>query len=141
VAARDAVVLGREEASRRGLDPEDVEERAGDEVAVGLLGLALDPEVQGGGVVDEDAVEDGGLVAEVHEHRVRDRGEGGAVVVRRPRVRPRCVQDHEPVGLRDGERAQQDLIHQREDRGVRSDAEGESEDHDERERRRLRERA
>jgi hypothetical protein len=79
VAGGDAVVVGGEEPAQGGAEAEDLEERARDDVAVHVVGLPPDREVEGRGIVGEDTREDGAAVTEPQVHRVGDRRHGVAL--------------------------------------------------------------
>ena len=139
MGAGSAVVLGGEEAARRRLDAQHVEERAGDEVPVHVVGLRADRQVDVGGVVGQNPREHRVLVAEVLEHGVRQRGQEVAVVVGRSREGAGAVEHDQPLGLVHREGPQHHLVHQGEDGGVRADAQGQGEHDDEGEAGALRE--
>ena len=125
------VVVGVKTRPSAALHPQHVEEVAGDEVGVGLLGGALHAQVHDVRPVRQHAVEDVGLVPEVHVHRVGDAGEGRALAVGASPDRPGGIEHDEALRLLDGQDAQEHLVHQGEDRGVGADAEGQGEDHHE----------
>ena len=74
--------------------------------------------------------EDGLLALEVTEHRVAEHvvASAGVVVATRPWLRSRAIEVDEPLGLDDGQRAQEELAVEGEDRRVGPNAQGERHD-------------
>ena len=99
-----AVVLAREEPAVRGAQAEHLEERAGDHVAVDVVGLALHREVDGRRVVTEGPLEGGRPVAQAVEHRLGHRHDRVALVAGPARERPGGGEHHQAVGPLDGKR-------------------------------------
>ncbi len=133
MAARGAVVLGREQAAHRGGEAQDLEEVPGHQVAGHVVGLLAHRQVHGGRVVAEHTLEDRVLVAQALVHGMGERDDRVAVVVRRAGEGPRAAQDHELAGVLYGQEPQQDLVHQAEYRGVGPDPEGQGQHYHERE--------
>ncbi len=131
MAARPDVVLPGEDPAHGGSHSESLEEGAGNEVGAHALGSFPGAHMRRSQEVGEDAFEDPAAIAKSFEHRVGDRGQHLAVVMGEAGERARGVEDHEPFGIAHGQRTDQELIDEPEDRGIRTDAEREREDDDE----------
>ena len=136
IGAGRTILRGREGAAERGLDAQDIEEFAGYELHTGLGGWAsgsIFDDVYGDGLTlgSQKSGEDGIVVAKLHELGV---GEDpplamlGGFYVRRGLVG--VGEQGELLGVRDGQRAQNHGVDDRENRGIGPNAEGEGEDGD-----------
>ena len=129
VRPRRRVVRLREQAPEVRPRAEDVEEIARDELACHALRPPLPRDGRRDRRAREHAAEHFVAVAEVLIHRIRERP-----VVHRPAAeRARVVELDELLGVFHGQASQEDLIQQREDGGVRADAERQRADDDGRE--------
>ena len=147
-----AIVVGADDAPDGRADAEHLEERARHELARHALGLALDADVHGEAPAGEEAGEDLRRRRRVRHRPARARQPRGRVdeavpevFVHRERqhvaariaavVVARAAEQHELLGLSHGDRAQQHFVDQREDGGVRADAQGDRQQRDRREKR------
>ena len=123
--ADDAIVVGIEQTTRGGLNAEQREVLPGHEQRTAGGRLALEGEARVGVAVCGDSFERPIDALEIAEHGVaEDFLARAAVVARRVALlEPRRAQVHEPVRLRNGQLAQQDLVVHREDRRVDADPE------------------
>jgi hypothetical protein len=131
--ADDAIVLGPEQAAKRGADAEHREVAARDEHALAVEGL-LAPvgEVRVEDAVRGDAAERHVGVLQVAEHRIAEHLVAAAGVAARvaPRLGPRRGQVDQPIGRLHRQRAQQHLVEQRVDGRVGADPECQGQDGD-----------
>ena len=135
LSARRAIVVRREGAADLRAHAEDVEEVAGHELAVHALGLSAGEQRQRRREAGDHAVEHRVLIPQVAVHRVRQ----GAVVERPSPERAGAVEHDELLGRLHRQHPQQHLVGEREDRGVRADAERQRQHDDDGEGRRLEE--
>src|SRR5690606_5944526 len=118
--------------------------RPGDEHPLAAEGLIVEGHIRAEGTVRRYSGEGEVFRAlEVGEHRIAEDLFAVARLVARSGAGPRarCGEVHQPLGVRDGQRLEEKLVEEREDRGVCSDTEGEREDRHERYERRLDERS
>ena len=127
MGAGSAVVVGREEPPDRGLECQHREVLARDQDAPARLGLPAERDVGAKGAVRGNARKARLHALQIPKHRVAEGllAIAGLVAGCRPRLGSRRPEVYEGVGLGHGERAQEDLVEQREDRRVRAEPESE----------------
>ena len=137
MSARRPVIVRRQRAADVRLRAEGLEVVAGDELGAHALRLAVRHQRQRCGEPREHAAENSVLIAKIAIHRIGER----PIVERASPECPRAVEQDETLGVLHGQKPQQHLVGQREDRGVRANPEREREDDDDRERGRFGERS
>ena len=144
VPADRIVDFRTEQAPQRGHEAQRREVRAGDLHALDDVdGAPLVGDAGAEAAVRHEVREHGLLPLQVTEHRVAEHLVAAALAraTVRAGLRSRGLEIHEALGLDDRQRAQQELAVQREDRGVRPDAEGQRQDRHARDHRGLDEHA
>ena len=119
VRSRLPVVGLLDGSSERGAYAEHAEVRARDDLGAHGFGRVPEREVDRGRGAPEHAVEHVGLVAQILVEGMRHQIAAAPAVADK---RPAPVQQDEPVGLADGQLSKERLVDQREDGGVRADA-------------------
>ena len=120
------VFLRVEHAAERRLDAKHREVVAGDQLGVDPLGLVVDAHRRGHEAAAEHLRQRLGLLLQILVERVRVHARAHVAA----HVRALLVEHHQLVGGVNGQLAQQELVDQREDRGVGADAERQGEDGD-----------
>ena len=115
-----AVIFWREQAAKRRPHTQDVEISPGNEFAGDPLGLAFEVQIEPDVPHAEHSAKDLVFVAEIRVHGIGDLVRPVVASV----VRTPAPQQHELLGILYRKQAQQQLIHQRKNRRVRSDAQG-----------------
>ncbi len=122
--AGDLIVFGSEDASHSGNNAESGEVGAGDEFDGNAFRLLAEGKARGSGKAAEHIGEDFVVITKITEHGM---GDGVATPVAAVVAAAHGEQD-ELLGIFHGEKAQQDLVEEREDGGVCANAESECED-------------
>ena len=121
------IVVGREVAAQDRVDVEEAQRAVGHEERLDALGLAGAGDRHRAAVPEPDVLEDAPLFA------VDEVVRGRHVQERDPEPRRRVPQAHEPVGLVERQRLEQDAADDAEDGRVGADTERQREDGDQRE--------
>ncbi len=108
-----------------GRTPSSLEQVRGDQLAAHPLRVAEAGEDEGEAAIDGHRREDMVVTVPVEEVRIRDRAGG--------EIRLALVDADEPIGMGIGQRIEEDAVHDREQGGIRADAEGERQDGHQRE--------
>ena len=126
IVRTDHGIVGRAQQSSGGrLQAEYRKIRSRDEHSAREARLVVDRQAGAEWKVRRDAGEHRLLTFEILEHRIAEHFIAIArlTAILRTRFRARCPEIHEAIGRRHRQRLQQDFIEQREDGGVRTDAE------------------